>query len=154
MDPTNFANGPDNEIYCLYCYEKIHGKKAKTKSMPLDTTSIGGDGELGTCPRLLSLTKLSLIHNIIDALEKCLLQRKWSQQVDTTIVTVFAVSSALNPWIPPVCAMVQITRSTAGCAIRDLGGVPNQSFLMKQMLPLTPLPAKKERRTVLDVLAW
>ena len=51
MDPTNFANGPDNDIYCLYCYEKIHGKKAKTKSMPLDTTSIHGDGELGTCPR-------------------------------------------------------------------------------------------------------
>ena len=51
MDPTNFANGPDNDIYCLYCYEKIHGKKAKTKSMPLDTTSIGGDGELGTCPK-------------------------------------------------------------------------------------------------------
>jgi len=51
MDPTNFANGPDNDIYCLYCYEKKHGKKAQTKSMPLDTTSIGGDGELGTCPR-------------------------------------------------------------------------------------------------------
>ena len=46
-----FANGPDNEIYCLFCYDKIHGKKAKTKSMPLDTTSIEGDGELGTCPR-------------------------------------------------------------------------------------------------------
>ena len=47
----NFANGPDNEIYCLFCYERIHGKKAKTKSMPLDTTSIPGEGELGTCPR-------------------------------------------------------------------------------------------------------
>jgi len=51
MDPRSFANGPDNEIYCLYCYEKIHGKKAKTKSMPLDTTSIPGEGSLGTCPR-------------------------------------------------------------------------------------------------------
>ena len=51
MDPTNFANGPDNEIYCVHCYELIHGKKAKTKSMPLDTTSIMGEAELGTCPR-------------------------------------------------------------------------------------------------------
>ena len=68
MDPTNFANGPDNEvtmflsshlsssschaqIYCVPCYELIHGKKAKTKSMPLDTTSIMGEAELGTCPR-------------------------------------------------------------------------------------------------------
>ena len=50
LDTTNFANGPD-DIYCLYCYEIYHGKKAKTKSMPLDTTSIVGDGALGTCPR-------------------------------------------------------------------------------------------------------
>jgi hypothetical protein len=41
------------QVYCLHCYEKIHGKKARTKSMPLDTTSIHGDGELGTCPRKL-----------------------------------------------------------------------------------------------------
>ena len=51
QDPTNFANGPDNEIYCVYCYEHVHGKKAKTKSTPLDTTSIAGDGDLGSCPR-------------------------------------------------------------------------------------------------------
>ena len=29
----------------------ISGKKAKTKSMPLDTTSIAGNGDLGSCPR-------------------------------------------------------------------------------------------------------
>ena len=39
------------QIYCVHCYELIHGKKAKTKSMPLDTTSIMGEAELGTCPR-------------------------------------------------------------------------------------------------------
>lgn len=51
MDATNFANGPDNDIYCLFCYEKIHGKKAKSKSMPLDTTSIPGEGDRSQCPR-------------------------------------------------------------------------------------------------------
>ena len=55
-DNRSFANGPDDEIYCLFCYEKIHGKKAKTKSMPLDTTSIAGEGELGTCPRYISIS--------------------------------------------------------------------------------------------------
>merc|ERR1719357_1440881 len=67
----------------------------------------------------LQLEVMGNSEHVQGALEKCLLQRKWWQQVDTTIVTVFAVSSALNPWIPLVCAMVQITRSTAGCAIRD-----------------------------------
>jgi len=53
MDARNFANGPaeDNEIYCLFCYEKIHGKKAKSKIQPCPTTSIPGEAELGTCPR-------------------------------------------------------------------------------------------------------
>ena len=31
MDPTNFANGPDNEIYCIYCYEHIHGMTKRWK---------------------------------------------------------------------------------------------------------------------------
>ena len=32
-------------------YLPFVGKKAKTKSMPLDTTSIAGNGDLGSCPR-------------------------------------------------------------------------------------------------------
>merc|ERR1719219_2994160 len=51
LDYQTLAEGPDNDIYCNHCYELIHGKKAKTKSMPLDTTSIMGEAELGTCPR-------------------------------------------------------------------------------------------------------
>jgi hypothetical protein len=52
IDASNFANGPDNEVYCLHCYMVTHGHKATTKSMPLDTTSIEGEvGEKTRCPR-------------------------------------------------------------------------------------------------------
>ncbi|CAB4062558.1 unnamed protein product [Lepeophtheirus salmonis] len=43
MDPSNFINGPDKEVYCTHCYGVTHGHKAITKSMPLDTTSIMGE---------------------------------------------------------------------------------------------------------------
>ena len=26
LDATNFANGPDNEVYCVYCYRVSHYK--------------------------------------------------------------------------------------------------------------------------------
>ena len=48
---SHLSSPSDAQIYCVHCYELIHGKKAKTKSMPLDTTSIMGEAELGTCPR-------------------------------------------------------------------------------------------------------
>jgi len=52
LDATNFANGPDNDIYCVYCYRVTHGHKAMTKSMPLDTTSIMADAaDKSRCPR-------------------------------------------------------------------------------------------------------
>lgn len=52
LDATNFTNGPDNDVYCLYCYRVTHGHKATTRSMPLDTTSIQGElGEKTRCPR-------------------------------------------------------------------------------------------------------
>jgi len=48
----DFTNGPDNEIYCVYCYRTTHGHKATTKSMPLDTTSILAEsGDKTRCPR-------------------------------------------------------------------------------------------------------
>ena len=40
MEAGNFAHGPEGEVYCKSCYESTHGRKAPTKSMPLDTTSI------------------------------------------------------------------------------------------------------------------
>jgi len=52
LDASNFANGPDNEVYCLYCYRTTFGHKAPTRSMPLDTTSIEGQlGDIRRCPR-------------------------------------------------------------------------------------------------------
>jgi len=52
LDATNFANGPDNEVYCVYCYRVTHGHKATSKSMPLDTTSImAEETDKCKCPR-------------------------------------------------------------------------------------------------------
>ena len=75
LDASNFANGPDNEVYCLYCYrvsnaifthvelpssrlnlpfQTTFGHKAPTRSMPLDTTSIEGQlGDIRRCPRFV-----------------------------------------------------------------------------------------------------
>jgi len=52
LGPGDFTNGPDNDIYCVYCYRTTHGHKATTKSMPLDTTSILAEsGDKTRCPR-------------------------------------------------------------------------------------------------------